>query len=294
MVGIVNSVEECYYMVQIISDSSTLYSIAEAKEIGLISCPLNVSINGNVYREFEEMDSATFVKLVRDGGIPKTSQPSIGEKVEAYQSIDPDTEIIDITMAHGLSGTYHSALCAKEMCENSANIHVVNSTTLCAPQRYIVNEALKMAHDGLDAKTILEKIDIAIHNGGSFLLPSDFDFLKRGGRLNTVAATIGGLMKIVPLMLLSDDGTTILKYSVQKTAKKAVEKIVEYLHSKGVNSDFYIAVSHADNLEVATKIKERIEEALNVQVELFDLSPAFIAQGGPSCVAVQWCHKINY
>ena len=281
-------------MVQIISDSSTLYSVAEAKEIGLISCPLNVSINGNVYREFEEMDSATFVKLVRDGGIPKTSQPSIGEKVEAYQAVDSDTEIIDITMAHGLSGTYHSALCAKEMCENSANIHVINSTTLCAPQRYIVNEALKMAHDGLDAKTILNNIDAAVKNGGSFLIPNDFDFLKRGGRLNTVAAMIGGLMKIVPLMLLSEDGTTILKHSVQKTLKKATDKIIEYLQEKHIDSEYYIAVSHADNLEAASKIKERIEEALNVQVELFDLSPAFIAQGGPSCVAIQWCHKINY
>ena len=279
-------------MVQIISDSSTLYSIDQAKEIGLITCPLNVSIKGQVYREYEDIDSSTFISMIREGNVPKTSQPSIGEKIEAYKSVASETEIIDITMADGLSGTYHSALCAKEMAENPERIHVINAKTLCTPHRYIVNEALKLAKEGLDAKAILAKIQVAIDNGGSFLIPYDFGFLKRGGRLNGVAATIGGLIKIVPLMILSEDGKTINKFGIQKTIKKTADKMIEYLQSQNVNEDYYLAVSHADNFEIASKIKERLEEALKISVDIFDLSPAFIAQGGPECIAIQWCHKI--
>ena len=279
-------------MVQIISDSSTLYSVDQAKAIGLISCPLNVTIKNQTYREYEEIDSRTFIELIREGNVPKTSQPPIGEKVEAYQSVDSNCEIIDITMADGLSGTYHSALCAKEMVDNPERIHVVNAKTLCTPHRYIVNEAIKLANEGLSAQAILDKISIAINDGGSFLIPYDFGFLKRGGRLNSVAATIGGLIKIVPLMILSEDGKSILKFSVQKTIKKAADKMIEHLQSLNINKDYYLAVSHADNLEIAQKIKESLEQALDMPVEIFNLSPAFIAQGGPQCVAVQWCHRI--
>ena len=280
-------------MVQIISDSSTLYSVAEAKAIGLISCPLNVVINNKVYREFEDIDSKTFIDLVRAGNIPTTSQPSIGEKLSLYEAVSHDEEIIDISMADGLSGTYQTALGAKNMVEHNKRIHVLNAKTLCAPHRYIVNEALKLAKDGLSAEEIINKLEIAINDGGSFLIPMDFNFLKRGGRINAVAATIGSLIKIVPLMILSDDGKVILKHSIQKTIKKASDKIVEYLNDKGVNDDYFVAISHADNLDLALKMKAKLEEALKTEVQIYDLSPAFIAQGGPECVAVQWCHKIK-
>ena len=94
-------------------------------------------------------------------------------------------------------------------------------------------------------------------------------------------------------MILSDDGKVILKHSIQKTCKKACEKIIEHLQNLNVNEDYYIAISHADNLELATKLKIKLEETLKTSVDIFDLSPAFIAQGGPGCVAVQWCHKIK-
>ena len=279
-------------MVQIISDSSTLYSIDEAKEIGLVTCPLNVSIKNQTYREYEDIDSKTFISLINEGNVPMTSQPSIGEKVEAYEKFAKDTEIIDLAMADGLSGTYNSALCAKDMVENAEKIHVINTKTLCAPHRYIVNHALEFAKAGLSAKEILDKIQIACDNGGSFLIPCDFSFLKRGGRINSVAATIGSLIKIVPLMVLSDDGKVILKHSVQKTNRKACDKIIEYLKEKQVDDNYYVAISHADNLDLATKIHDYIAKALNIEIDIFDLSPAFIAQGGPGCVAIQWCHKI--
>ena len=278
-------------MVQIISDSSTLYSIDEAKALGLISLPLNVTIKDKTYREFEDIDSKSFIDLINEANVPTTSQPSIGEKIESYEAL-ADTEIIDITMADGLSGTYHSALCAKVMVKNGDKIHVINSKTLCAPHRYIVNEALKMAKANLSADEIIAKIQVAMDDGGSFLIPNDFAFLKRGGRLNAVAATIGSLIKIVPLMILSDDGKVILKHSIQKTTKKVGDKIVEYLKEKNVDNHYYVAVSHADNLELATKLKEKLEENLDIDVDIFDLSPAFIAQGGPGCVAIQWCHRI--
>ena len=72
-------------MVQIMSDSSALYSIAQGKEVGLVVNPLSVSVADKTYREFEEIDSDTFLKLVIEGNTPSSSQPSVGETLSLYE-----------------------------------------------------------------------------------------------------------------------------------------------------------------------------------------------------------------
>ena len=42
-------------MVRIVSDTSTLYSTAQAREAGFAVSPLSVTIAGNSYREFDEI-----------------------------------------------------------------------------------------------------------------------------------------------------------------------------------------------------------------------------------------------
>ena len=61
-------------------------------------------------------------------------------------------------------------------------------------------------------------------NHKSFLIPSDFDFLSRGGRLTPLAAKIAGLIKIVPVMTQTPDGKRLESAGIKRTMKKAVEE----------------------------------------------------------------------
>ena len=70
---------------------------------------LSVIIDGKSYRELEEISGKEFIQLIDKGLIPSTSQPSIGEKMHLYETLAKEDEIIDITIADGLSGTYHSS-----------------------------------------------------------------------------------------------------------------------------------------------------------------------------------------
>ena len=198
-------------MVRIISDSSTMLNVKEGKEHGITISPLSVTINGKSYREQEEITAEEFIKLINEGFMPTTSQPSIGEKMHLYETLAKDDEIIDITIADGLSGTYHSACTAKDDCPHNDNIHVFNSKTLCGPHRYLVLKAVDLASKGFTAKQIIQELKTLQQHEKSFLIPSDFAFLKRGGRLTPIAATIGGLLKIVPVMTLTDDKSKLEK-----------------------------------------------------------------------------------
>ena len=135
-------------MVRIVSDTSTMYSSAQAKEAGFSVSPLAVTIAGETSRELDEMDALRFVGIIRQGNMPMSSQPALGDVVALYQSLEGE-EILNIAMADGLSGTYSSAVAAANMCEDEADVVVLNSKTLCGPHRCMVETAVKLAQQGL-------------------------------------------------------------------------------------------------------------------------------------------------
>ena len=55
-------------MVRIVSDTSTLYSTAQAEQAGFSVSPLSVTTGGKSYREFDEISSEEFVAIINRGG----------------------------------------------------------------------------------------------------------------------------------------------------------------------------------------------------------------------------------
>lgn len=275
-------------MVQIISDSSTLYSKAEGEAIGLEISPLSIMIKGENYREFETITSEELIAKIEKGGIPSSSQPPIGEKIDLYNRYGANGEVIDITIAQGLSGTYDTALSAKEICDYAANITVFNSQTLCGPQRTLTDAALKMTKEGMSREAIVKMLEESAKTDVSFLIPFDFAFLQRGGRLSKAAAGLGGLLKLIVCMRKSDDGKSLEKHSINRTLKKAFASIIDELKKREVDETYHFAISHAINPEMADKMKEELlRHYPKADIKIYPLSPAFITQGGPGCCALQ-------
>lgn len=276
---------------KIFTDTSTLYSPQEAEKLGFKVLPLTVSVNGKTYKEFEEISPEDFLKEVQSGHTPTSSQPSVGMVMEAYEACDD--EILVISMADGLSGTYQSAVGAKNSLDNNERIHVINTKTLCGPHRYLLERALELREEGLSLEAIKERLQIAIDNNKSFLIPRDFDFLKRGGRMTPTAAAIGGLLKIVPIMTQTDDGKRLEKAGIKRTFKAAVLDTLKWFSEHNYQEGYRFYVTHAGAHEDAQLVVDLIKEKLGVtNTETFILSPAFITQGGPLCVAIQAIKEI--
>lgn len=276
---------------KIITDTGALLSPKEGEKIGVDVLPLNVIADKKSYKEYVDVTSQEFLDIVKEGHVPSSSQPSIGETMELFEKY-PEEDILVINMADGLSGTYQSTVSAKESVEHSENIHVINSMTLCGPQRYLVEKAVALREQGLDIHHIMRELHKSIACEKSFLIPQDFGFLKRGGRLTPLAATLGGMLKIIPIMTTTKDAKRLEKYAMKKTFKSAVKEIMKAFQELGVNEDFKIYVTHAGVLKQAQDVVKQLQTVFeNTVIEMYDLSPAFIAQGGPGCVAVQAIRK---
>lgn len=274
-------------MVKIITDSSSTFTKEEGKDMDIDVLSLRVNI-GDMEGEDLYIDMDEFYGRIAKGEIPRSSQPPIGEVVDAYEKY-PDDDIINIAMADGLSGTYESACSAREMVENKDKIIVFNTRTLCGPQRYMVEKAVKMRNLGKTAGEILEWLKKAADSAESFLIPQDFGFLKRGGRLTSMSAAFGTVLSLKPVMTQTPDGRRLDKFAIKRNMKKAVKAVVERMQEKGVNEKFVVYVSHANALEDAKRAIEQIKETFaNIEIHLLELGAAFVTQGGPQCIAIQY------
>lgn len=280
-------------MVKIITDSSPMITKEAGAAMGIEVVPLSVNINNEDYRDLA-LDMDSFYQEIADGGIPKSSQPPIGEFVDAYKKY-ADDDILNICMAHGLSGTYQTAVGARELVENKDKITVLDSMTLCGPHRRLVEIAKEMADKGHTVKEIVAALEEKMATHYSFLIAQDYDYLRRGGRLTPLAAKFIGALKMKPIVHLryyEETGGRLDAYGVSRTLSGCIKKIADHFKDHGVGDGYMLSVSHArvpeDAKEVARLLKEKFATA---EIEILDLSPAFVTQGGPGCIAIQCMKK---
>ena len=277
-------------MVRIITDSSTLYTVEEGEKMGVDIIPLCVSIGDLEGRDLQ-IDMDAFYGEIEKGNNPVSSQPPVGEVMEAYEKY-PEDEIINIAMADGLSGTYQSACGARASVDNCDNIIVFNTKTLCGPHRYMLEKAVQMRDIGKTAKEIMEWLEYAKNHQESFLIPQDFDFLRRGGRLTPMAATFASVLNLRAIMTQTPDGCRLDKFGMKRSMKLAIKAVVDHLEEVKVDARHIIYVSHARAEDDANKAIAMLKERFpDVEIQMLELGAAFVTQGGPKCVAIQYIEK---
>ena len=197
-----------------------------------------------------------------------------------------------LTVGDGLSGAYQTAMGARNMAEHPEQIHIINSKTLAGPLRYLAKKAVALKEQGLEIERIKENLQQCIESSVSFVIPEDFEFLKRSGRLTPIAAKLGGALKILPILTQTKDKTRISPLGVKRSWNGAVEAILKQLQAVGVGENHLISVCHAGTREKAEGIMRQIGERFcSSELEILELSPALITHGGPGCIVIQAIQK---
>ena len=273
-------------MVRIVADTSTMYSTKAARAAGFDVAPLSVTIAGKTYKELDEIQLDEFVGIIGQGHMPTSSQPALGDVIAMYEGCGED-EVLNIAMADGLSGTYSTAVAAAQNVENG-KIEVINTGTLCGPHRYMVEAAAKMANAGATLAEIKAKVHALMDTDLSFLIPSDFDYLRRGGRLSPLVSLVGKTIKLAPVLTQSKDGRQLVMSTVSRSFKLAIKHVIKELKEWGVEQGWRIYVVHAAAPGLAEAARAQLTAAFaNARLEILPLTPVFTTQGGPGCVAIQ-------
>lgn len=275
---------------KIVTDTASLFSPLDAGVLNLSVVPACVIHGDKVYKDYEEISSEEFLKLAASGAITTTSQPAIGDLIEVFENTKEET--LALLIGDGLSGGYQNAVGAKNSIDENDHIRIIDTKTLAGAEHYLVQKAIRLRDEGLSIEEIEKEILTSVETSISFVIPADFEFLRRSGRLTPLAAKIGTMIKIVPVMTQTEDKKKITLFTVKRSWKKAAEAVLEHLQKNGVNEEFIIYICHAGNLKAAETVAAQTKEIFpEVDIELMFLSPSMMTHGGPGCVTIQVIRK---
>ena len=192
--------------IKIITDSGCDLSLDYVKENNIEVVPLMVNINGKFIPDDlgQTLSRQDFYDLLKDGILPTTTQVNIGSFYEVFKTyIEKGDEIVYIGLSSALSGTYNSAVKAKEMLleeYSNAKIYTIDSLSASLGEGllvYTLKELLDKGTPLLEAiKFIEENKRKVIHS----IIVDDLNYLKRGGRLSGAAAAVGSILNIKPVL----------------------------------------------------------------------------------------------
>ena len=273
-------------VMRIITNTASIITPEEGKELGIEIIPVSVSINGRSLRDFIDIDSNGFVKLLKGDKMPQSSQPAVGDVINALE--DAQEDIIMLTVADGLSGEYKTAMGVKNYVEGGQFVHVINSGTLGAALRYMAVKAARLRNSGASIEEVLADIERCVESSASFVIPADFEYLKKSGRITNLTSKLGGALRLLPVLTQTEDRQRIVPIRVRRTWKTAVMVIIDRLKKMNVDRNYLISIEYADTLELAIQVEKQIGRAFSdTETEIRQLPPSLITHGGPGCIVVQ-------
>ncbi len=193
--------------IQFITDSAS--DIEQGRE-GVKVLPLHIRFGETEYEDGVTISHREFYeKLIESDELPTTSLISPGVFEEAYEEATADgSKVIVITISGKLSGTYQSACIAAEDYEGS--VFVIDSCNATIGEQILVERGLQLKAEGLSAEEIvriLESEKEKIHTMGVL---DTLEYLKKGGRISSAAALLGGALAIKPVVAVRDGEIVLL------------------------------------------------------------------------------------
>ena len=194
--------------VKLIVDSTA--DLTEAVRSRVQVVPLTIHFGDDEYIDGVTIDSRGFYeKLIESDVLPTTSQatPYAFEGV-FRQAVSEGCEVVCITCAAKLSGTYQSAVIAAE--EFGDCVHVVDSKTIALGSAILTEYALGLVDAGLDAAAIAKILTEKRERVHIIAMLDTLEYLKKGGRISAAAALAGGVLNLKPVAAIEDGAIKLL------------------------------------------------------------------------------------
>ena len=216
--------------VRIMTDSTVDLSARVRPRVHRI--PLSVRFGETEYQDSVTITPDTFYEMLAQcQELPTTSQPTPAAFEDAFrEAVEAGHEVVCITIASKLSGTYQSATIASE--EFPGKVFVLDSRSAAIGAGILAEYALELADQGMGGEAILQELIRKRRQVRLYFMVDTLEYLKKGGRLSSTVALVGGLLNIKPILHLDETGE-IRMLSTARGLKKAFAALTELSEKEG-------------------------------------------------------------
>lgn len=278
-----------------VCDSGAGKTVEELQQEGIYSVPLQISYDGKNVQDLEDVTIDEVYKLMEEGKMLSTSLASLGNIEELFTRLKKEgyDGVFAVPICNGLSGTINAMMLSAMECDIAFDY--IDCHVTAVVEEYLIKKAKELYEAGQDIVAIKEKLTAIIDTTNTILLPDDLQHLKRGGRLTPLAATLGGLLKIKPILQInkSTSGKIDVLDKV-RTMSKAMDKVIEIMKKEGVDDTYHITIAHADDIKNAYVYEEKVKAAFpNTKIEIIKLVSVVGVHTGRGCQAIQYYKKMD-
>ena len=280
-------------MVKLMIDSAADIGQKEADELGVTLIPMEIRFKDEEYLDGVTLTPEEFYqKLKTCTELPKTSQINLYRFEEEFKSLTEDgDEVVVITISSKLSGTFSNA---KNVAENfNGKVFVVDSLSACIGERLLCFYALRLIKQGLSAKEVYQKLEVAKLKLNVVASIDTLKYLKMGGRISTAAAVAGELFSIKPVICVEDGALKILGKAIG--TKKANGMVTSIAKKKEIDFDMPFGIIWSGNDRTSAEKFLEDDSVLwgehKDNVKLYAMGSTIGTHVGPGAVGVSFFEK---
>jgi len=270
---------------RIVADSSCDLNEGMQEQLNIDLVPFNISVDDEHFVDDKNLDVPQLIKSMKKSPNPiKTSCPSPGDFLKYFRKAD---NIFGVTISANLSGTYNSAVLARDMAlkeDPNKFVHIFNSKSASVGETLVALKIDELIKEKLNHMEIVEKVEEYIEQMKTYFILESLDNLVKNGRISKTKGLIASVLNFKPIMGEDGEGNIELVENI-RGSKRAFNRLVEIIGETKENfEDKVLAISHANALEKAMALKEKIQELYNFKeiliIETKGLSTAYANDGG--------------
>jgi DegV family protein with EDD domain len=221
--------------------------------------PFIINVGDRDFVDTPDLDVPEMLQAMEDcTEASRTSCPSPDTWYQIFKEAD---NIIAITISANLSGSYNSAITAREMAlqkNPDKKIYVLNSRSAGSVLAMYAELCLDMIAEGKEFDQIVADVEAFAKERNTVFALASFSNLVKNGRVSKLSGFIAGKLGIWGIGVASEIGTIIVKAKTRGLGR-VLSAFITDMKENGFNGG-YVIISHCQNLELATKLKERIHE----------------------------------
>ena len=282
-------------MLRLFTDTDTDITPAVAAEYGyrLISMPYSVDAKTVYpYVDFDRFEPRPFYDMLRSGVLPTTSAISKERYIEYFEpEFAAGNDILYVHFSRAMTVTFNAmdeAVAELKAKYPERSFHEIDTKGITTISYAIVREVGDLFKAGKTLEEVLEWAKTEVDKFAMYFFADDLKFFRRSGRVSGLAATMGTLIGIRPIIYMSQEGKMV-SCGKEKGRLKAMEHLVQQVADLGEDFKSHrFFIGHTDAPELAKEVGRMIRERFgdDFPIEYVVCNPTAGSHAGPNGVGV--------
>jgi len=271
-------------MIRIITDSGCDLPEQTLTDRGVEVVPLTVRFGETDYLDRTDLSIDQFWdKLTGGSETPQTAAPPVGRFTEAFgRMVDGGADgIVVLCMSSAISATHRAAILAAEAF-TTVPVRVIDTRLVSGALGLAVIETADRAIAGDDIDTVAAAAADACEEISLYATLDTLEYLRRGGRIGTASAFVGGLLDVKPI--ISFEVGEVTAAGRVRTRKRAIDDVLNHLRELGSRIQS-LGVIHSES-EDLDEFVARVTEIHGDDPLIIRIGPIVGTHVGPGAVGL--------